>query len=545
METEMGERLDSIVIVGGGTAGWLTAALLAKRLGADKPNGVKITLIESTDIGTIGVGEGTFPTFRRTLRTIGIDEAEFMRECSATFKQAIKFVDWEHAPVNGKHIHYYHPFNNPHLMSMANDMAPYWALGSAGKDVPFSDATTLQDKVVDAMKAPKRIDDAPFDGPMNYAYHLDASKLAVFLKNTGVKLGVRHLIGNVEKVELDDTGAISELVTREHGTLRAGLYVDCTGFAGVLIGRTLGEPWRDVTDMLFVDRAVAMQVPYAQGDAPILPATLSSAHESGWTWDIGLDTRRGIGFCYSGKYTEDDRAEQILRDYIGPAAESRNARRLKMRVGFRDRQWVKNCVAIGLSAGFLEPLESTGIIQIEAAAHMIAEYFPRHDAMDRVAKHFSTIMRRRFELAVDFIKLHYYLSKRTDHPFWIDNTKSDTASDALKEKIELWRRRPPGSLDFDTSYEAFRYSSYQYILFGIGFRPDLTGNESAYPFTQEAEHEFRRVQAASRHALKALPDHRTLLDQVYKYGFQPKHGRSGDTIAKREDSIPTSEMMRR
>jgi len=537
--------VNDIVIVGGGTAGWLTAALLAKRLGADKPNGVKITLIESTDIGTIGVGEGTFPTFRRTLRTIGVGEAEFMRECSASFKQAIKFVDWEHAPVNGRHRHYYHPFNLPHLMSMATDMAPYWALGSAGKDVAFSDATTLQDKVVDALKAPKRIDDAPYDGPMNYAYHLDAAKLAVFLRNTGVKLGVRHLIGNVERVELDDSGAIAALVTKEHGTLKAGLYVDCTGFAGILIGRALGEPWRDVTDILFVDRAVAMQVPYAREDAPILPATLSSAHESGWTWDIGLDTRRGIGYCYSGKYTDDDRAEQILRDYIGPAAEGRNARRLRMRIGFRDRQWLKNCVSIGLSAGFLEPLESTGIIQIEAAAHMIAEYFPRTGDMEAVAKHFSTIMRRRYELAVDFIKLHYYLSKRTDHAFWIDNTKPETASDALREKIEMWRHRPPTSLDFDTTYEAFKYQSYQYILFGIGFRPDMHGNESAYPFTAEAEIEFRRVQAASQQALKALPDHRALLDQVYKHGFRPQNTRGGPSISDRENTIPTSEMMHR
>ncbi len=541
----MSGPIDDILIVGGGTAGWLSAALLAKRLGADKPNGVKITLIESTDIGTIGVGEGTFPTFRRTLRTIGVDEAAFMRECSASFKQAIKFVDWEHAPANGKHAHYYHPFNVPHLMPMAADMAPYWALGRAGKDVPFSDATTLQDKVVDALKAPKRIDDAPYDGPMNYAYHLDASKLAVFLKNAGVKLGVRHLIGNVEKVELDESGAISELVTKEHGTLKAGLYVDCTGFAGILIGRALGEPWRDVTPILFVDRAVAMQVPYARENELIVPATVSSAHESGWTWDIGLDTRRGIGYCYSSKYTDDDRAEQVLRDYIGPAAESRNARRLKMRVGFRDRQWVKNCVSIGLSAGFLEPLESTGIIQIEAAAHMIAEYFPRRGDMEQMAKHFSTIMRRRFELAVDFIKLHYYLSKRTDHPFWIDNTKPETATDALKEKIEMWRRRPPTSLDFDTTFEAFKYQSYQYILFGLGFRPDMSGNESAYPFTAEAEKEFRRVQAASAQALKALPDHRTLLDQVYKHGFRPKSTRSGPSIAAREDMVPTSELMHR
>jgi tryptophan halogenase len=216
-----------------------------------------------------------------------------------------------------------------------------------------------------------------------------------------------------------------------------------------------------------------------------------------------------------------------------------------MRVGFRDRQWLKNCVAIGLSAGFLEPLESTGIIQIEAAAHMIAEYFPRHGGMERVAAHFSTIMRRRFELAVDFIKLHYYLTKRTDNPFWIDNTRPETASDAIKDKIELWRRRPPSALDFDTSYEAFKYQSYQYILFGLGFRPDMRGNESAYPFVEEAQREFRRVQAASQQALKALPDHRKLLDEVYRHGFRAKSTRGGPSIAAREDSVPTSEMMHR
>jgi tryptophan halogenase len=541
----MAGELNSIVIVGGGTAGWLTAALLAKRLGADKANGVKVTLIESTDIGTIGVGEGTFPTIRRTLRTIGVGEAEFMRECSATFKQAIKFVDWEHTPASGQHAHYYHPFNVPHLMPMAADMAPYWALGGAGDGVPFSEATTLQDKVVDALKAPKRIDDAPYDGPMIYAYHLDAAKFAVFLRKTATRMGVSHLIGNVEKIELDETGAIKELITKEHGTLKAGLYIDCTGFAGVLIGRALNEPWRDVTDTLFVDRAVAMQVPYEREDSPIFPATISTAHESGWTWDIGLDTRRGIGFCYSGKYTDDDRAEELLRAYIGPAAEGRNARRLRMRIGFRDRQWVKNCVAIGLSAGFLEPLESTGIIQIETAANIIAEYFPRSGDMEIVARHFSTVMRKRFEYAVDFIKLHYCLTKRTDHAFWIDNAKPETTSDQLREKLEMWRRRPPTTLDFDSSYEAFKVQSYQYILFGLGFRPDMRGNESAYPFMAEARNEFRRVQAASHQAIKALPDNRALLDRVYKHGFQPKNLNAGPTIAAREDAVRTSEMMHR
>jgi tryptophan 7-halogenase len=536
--------IDDVLIVGGGTAGWLTATLLAKRLGASQPNGVRVTLIESSDIGTIGVGEGTFPTMRRTLRMIGVEEAEFMRECSAAFKQAIKFVDWEHPPADGRHSHYFHPFNLPHLMPMGIDMAPYWLMGLADGAI-FSDAVTLQDKVVEGLKAPKRITDAPYDGPMNYAYHLDAAKLATFLKKVGKQLGVRHLVGNVERVAVEESGSISAVHTKEHGTLTAGLYVDCSGFAGLLIGKALGEPWRDITHILFVDRAIAMQVPYDRADAPIFPATISTAHETGWTWDIALDARRGTGYCYSSHHVDDDRAEEILRAYNGPAAETLNARRLRMPIGFRDRQWVKNCVAVGLSGGFLEPLESTGILQIEAAAHMIAEYFPRTgDDLDRVAKHFSYVMRRRYECAVDFIKMHFYLSKRRDHDFWIDNTDPKSATGSLLEKLELWRRRPPSFLDFDTTYESFKYQSWQYILLGMGFRPDVGGNESAYPQQKEAAFEFRRVREATQKAMQALPDHRALLDEIYVHGYR-RGGKSGATLYDREEGITTSELMHR
>ncbi|HEY4114198.1 MAG TPA: tryptophan halogenase family protein [Rhizomicrobium sp.] len=536
--------INDVLIVGGGTAGWLTAAILAKRLGADRPDGVKVTLIESSDIGTIGVGEGTFPTMRRTMRLIGAEEAEFMRECSAAFKQAIKFVDWEHVPENGRHAHYYHPFNLPHLMPMGLDMAPYWLMGLAD-DTIFSDAVTLQDKVVEQRKGPKRITDAPYDGPMNYAYHLDAAKLAVYLKKIGMKAGVQHLVGNVERIDVDEAGFISAVHTKEHGTLAAGLYVDCSGFSALLIGKTLGEPWRDISHILFVDRAIAMQVPYDRPDEPIFPATISTAHESGWSWDIGLDTRRGTGYCYSSRHVDDDRAEKILRRYNGPAAEKLNARRLRMPVGFRDRQWVKNCVAVGLSGGFLEPLESTGILQIEAAAHVIAEYFPRTgDDLALVARHFSHVMKRRYECAVDFIKMHFYLSKRRDNQFWIDNTEPKSATNTLLEKLEMWRRRPPNFLDFDTTYESFKYQSWQYILLGMGFRPDIADNRSAYPMAKEAAFEFRRVREAAQKAVQALPDHRALLDQIYQHGYS-NTVKSGTTLHDREGGITTSEAMHR
>ena len=355
----MSERIDDILIVGGGTAGWITAAFLARKLQTAKPGGVKITLIESPEIGIIGVGEGTFPSIQDTMRAIGVDEARFMRGANATFKQGIHFVDWARTPRNGQHSAYYHPFNNPRQLNGVIDLAPYWLMGLAG-DAPLSDAVTLQDKVCDAGKAPKRIDDPQYGGPLSYAYHFDAVKLAGLMAEVGVELGVKHLRGNVQEVRLDENGAIASVLTAEHGELKAGLYIDCTGFSAALIGKAMGVGWQDKNDVLFVDRAVAIQAPYDRPDAPLACTTISTAHEAGWTWDIGLPERRGTGYVYSSRYTDDDRAEQVLRDYIGPAAEPLGARLLKLKIGHRDKHWVKNCVAVGLSGGFLEPLESTG-----------------------------------------------------------------------------------------------------------------------------------------------------------------------------------------
>lgn len=511
-------RDTDILIVGGGTAGWLTAAYLAQTLKSKEKDGVRVTLIESSDIGIIGVGEGTIPTIRATMNTIGVDEAVFMREANASFKQGIKFVNWTHAPNDNPNDWYYHSFSQPRLMENGQSLTPYWLMRLAG-EARFSDAVCLQDKLCEAQRAPKTLQHGAYLGPLSYAYHFDAGKLAGLLKTLGVERGVTHLIGNVEEVCLDEQGAIECVKTRGHGDLRANLYVDSTGFAGFLIEKALGEKFQSLNDQLFVDSAIAIQVPYGDPKAPVNVATTSTAHEAGWTWDIPLADRRGIGYVYSSRYTDDDRAEDVIRNYIGPAANDLPARKLKLRVGVRDRNWVKNCVAVGLSAGFLEPLESTGIMMSEVAAHLISLLYPRDGDMTAAANHFNRSMGERFRAVTDFIKMHYCLTKRTDTDFWIDNTRPETIPDSLQERLALWKQRPPDVFDFPSLHECFEAFNYQYILYGMEFKTDLSGLASLYPHGDMARREFAHVSAAAEQAMKRLPDHRRMLEDVYQRGF--------------------------
>ena len=516
----MSGRIDNILIVGGGASGWLSAAYLARRLGTARPDGVKIKLIEASDIPTVGVGEGTFPSLRTTMATIGVDEAEFMRESSCSFKQGIQFIDWAHAPENGAHTDYYHLFNLPRLMGGAIDLAPYWCL-DAEDGASFAGAVSPQKRLCDAQRGPKRLTDEPYSGPFNYAYHFDAGRFAAYLKKIAVSLGVEHAIGKVDKVDLDEGGAVTGL-HHAGGVERADLYIDCSGFFGVLIDKALGAPRRLVGDMLFVDRALALQAPYESGASSIASVTLSSAQEAGWIWDIGLDTRRGLGYAYSSAHTDEARAEDIIRAYAGAAADGLELRRIKMSTGYSLQPWTKNCVAVGLAGGFLEPLEATGIAMIEAAVRLIADYFPRSGDMASVAKLFNRAMVERYENAVEFIKMHYYLTKRTDTEFWIDNARGECAPDSLLEKLALWRRRAPSPTDFSSVHDMFKRESYQYVLYGMEHRSDLTDNEAAYPYRREARDEFTAVEVAAARAATALPDHRALLDDVYRRGFGPK-----------------------
>jgi len=502
----------SILIVGGGTAGWLTAAYLAKFLDLLDHPYLEITLLESPEIGTIGVGEGAFPTMRTTLQFLGIDETRFIRGTSATFKQGIRFTDWLHTPQNGRHSHYFHPFEAPFYTEEAS-LVPYWLLQDEKMRPPFAEAVTIQNRVAEAKRGPKRPGEGEFTGPLNYAYHFDAGLLGRVLADRARELGVRHIKDRVVDVRLDGNGAIDRVITPEHGGLTADLFIDCSGFRAELIGGALRSPFKSARQYLFTDRALACKLPYDRPDAPLESFTIAAAHAAGWTWDIGLAGARGIGTVYSSAHMSDDAAAQVLRNYIGDRIDEAQPRLITFDPGYREQQWIGNCVAVGLSAGFLEPLESTGVVLIEAAISMIAELFPHNGPIDAPAKRFNTLMAARFDNIITFLKLHYCLSRR-EEPFWRDNVDPASIPDRLKELLEQWRYRPPNRYDFILDLESFAFFNYQYILYGMEFRTDLSAGRADFPNVRAAEKLFQKIRAFGERATADLPTHRALIEQI-------------------------------
>ncbi|MFW2828897.1 tryptophan halogenase family protein [Sphingomonas sp. ID0503] len=490
-----------LVILGGGTAGWLAAAHFSRALGLRG-----VTLIESADIGTIGVGEGTFPTIRSTLASLKVSEAEFLRESSASFKQGVLFDGWATGADS-----YFHPFNLP-FGGDDDALLPYWIADRSPQRRAYADAVTAQERVIRAGLAPKRSQDPDFSGPMNYAYHFDAARFAAFLRRISEAAGVTRIEGTVASVAQDESGDITELTLADGRTVTGDFFIDCSGFRAKLIGETLGSGFRSVGKHLFNDRALALQVPYASPDEAIRPYTLATAHQAGWTWDIGLDTRRGTGYVFSSAHATDEEAEATLRRYVGTAGDGLEPRMLRFETGYRDRQWIGNCVAVGLSAGFFEPLESTGIMLIEVACKMIGDFLvsPDRAARDAAARSFNRIMAGRFDRIVDFLKLHYCVTRRTDTAYWRDNADAASIPERLQDLLVQWRHRPPSRFDFIVDLETFLPASYQYILYGMGFETKLA-QPQRYKESAQAASAFIRVAQAGAQASQHLPPHRALL----------------------------------
>lgn len=515
----MTDSINKVIIVGGGTAGWLTANILASQLSNKDELGIEICLVESPNIPTIGVGEGTVPTMRQTLKMIGINENEFITECDATFKQSINFVDWLYKPEKNKNHAYQHLFHYPARPGF--DITPYWLLDYQ-TTIKYEDLVSAQGQACRLGLGPKKITNKEFDSVLDYAYHLDAAKFSKLLTTHGTtKHGIKHILSEVIAVNKAPSGDILSITTDTAGVIEGDLFIDCTGFACLLLGKALGVEFEDKNDVLFVDNAVTMQVPYSDANSPIASSTISTAHEAGWTWDIGLTQRRGTGYVYSSQYTNHDRAEQILRDYIGPASEQLECRKIPMRIGYREEFWRNNCIAIGLSAGFLEPLEATAILLIEATAKMLVDQFPANkQAIPHSAKILNKTTRYGWDRVIDFIKLHYFLSRRTDSQFWIDNTDPKTAPDSLLDKLESWRYRAPAESDFFSKYEVFQLENYQYVLYGMDFQTNLVDTKNRYFKHSSAEKFYQNMSKHTDILLKNLPMHRDLINQIKSHGMK-------------------------
>ena len=507
----------TIVIVGGGSAGWLTAGIIAAKHSppTNSGPGTRVVLLESPDVPNLGVGEGTWPTMRDTLRNIGISEVDFLRNCDASFKQGSQFFGWQ----RGEGEFYYHPFSSPSGYGNIK-LAAHWQ--ESHTDSSFCDAVCAQGRVCDDGLAPKTPQTPEYAFSLNYGYHLNAGKFVELLRRHCVdKLGVEHQLGHVEEIVSAENGDIAA-VRLASGELVAGdLFVDCTGFAALLIGKHYEVPFISQRDYLFNDTALAVQAEYVNEDAPIPSCTRATAQTAGWIWDIALPTRRGIGHVFSSRHTSVEKAEEELAAYLKAdptLAEDQPApRKIEFQPGHRETFWHRNCVAVGVSAGFVEPLEASALILIEKSAEWISEQLPQDTAAMRVVgRRFNDITRQHWRAVIDFLKLHYVLTERTDSEYWRDHREIESVPDSLQQSLSLWRTQVPWLYESNFRVELFTAASLQYVLYGMGFVTNA--EDSRYrQWQRDAQTADRLVRENSEQAaalVSTLPSNRELLDRV-------------------------------
>jgi len=512
----MARPITNITIVGGGTTGWLVAAFLNHRLqwGAGHGADMRITLIEAPEVPTVGVGEATIPGIRVTLDMLEIDEAEFVTRTDATFKLGVRFDDW-HDPAGPRPRSYFHPFSGGVQIAGRNPGASLLAYGvPEGIDLDPQFGNLIGHSVAAALagKSPRRLEDRPYNGTLGYAYHFDAGKLAAFLREVATARGVVHLRDRVDGVERAENGHIAALQLAEAGRWPVELVIDCSGFRSLLLGEAMGEPFEPYAAYLPNDRAVA--IPRAREPGAHYPsATISTAMGSGWRWQIPLQSRVGSGHVYSSAFCSDGEAVDALLAAMPGAEPVAEPNFLKMRVGRMRRSWVGNCVAIGLAAGFIEPLESTAIQFVDYACRRLMQCLPSTDFEPAPIAKFNSQMARLYEDVRDFLGLHFTLGDREDTPYWRMMRHDIKRSDRLEECLALWRHALSDPYD-PRSAEIFTFWSVNCVLFGKGFytQPPSVGTDQLPP---EHWHRYLNHLAALRPAfLKRLPDQETVLQAM-------------------------------
>jgi hypothetical protein len=521
--------VNSVVIAGGGTAGWMSATYLKAAFG----DRVSVTLVESNRVSKIGVGEATVSTVRHFFDRLGLAEHEWMPHCAASYKLGIRFENWRRAGHS-----FYHPFER---LRSANGftLADWWLrLGDPGG--AFDRDCFVIPSLCAARRSPRALDGSLFaraashpaetshpsetsdsSGPderpaqFPYAYHFDAESLARFLAGYGIERGVRRVVDDVVAVGRDHRGWISHLTTRDHGDLRGDLFIDCTGFRGLLINQALGGRFESFQDVLPNDRAVALRVPRDDArdddDLGIAPYTTATAMDAGWIWTIPLYRRNGAGYVYSAEFCTPDEAEAALRAFAAPGRDDLPANHIEMRIGRCAKSWIANCVAIGLSSAFVEPLESTGIFFIQHGIEELVRQFPGERWDQALIDNYNKSVARVVDGVKEFLVLHYRAAGRADTPYW-KQTKTRRIPARLAEAL----RRPPPLFDAGTVYpyyHGFELYSWNTMRLGLDRRPDPRPALALLDLAA-ARRQFAAVRRDAARLTAALPSCREYLDAI-------------------------------
>ncbi|MCE4539727.1 tryptophan 7-halogenase [Pelomonas sp. P7] len=497
--------LRNIVIVGGGSAGWITAAPLARMLGGrDGAGTCAVTLVESPDIGTVGVGEATLPTVRFYNQMLGLDEIDFVRKTQASFKLGIEFRDW------GRVGHrFFHGFGGFGPAIHQRPLWSYWLrLRELDPALPSYEEWSTATMMARSQRfmPPQPGEPAPANA-FDFAYHFDATLYAAYLRDYAVRHGARHLQGTIDRVETaEHNGFVTALHLSDGRRIEGDLFIDCSGFRALLIGGAMNSPYEDWSHWLPCDRALA--VPCARAERTT-PYTTSTARSAGWQWRIPLQHRTGNGLVYSSSHLADDEAARLLLASLdGQALDE--PRQQRFVAGRRKRAWVKNVVAIGLSSGFLEPLESTSIHLIMEAVGRLTALLPDRDFAPTLADEFNRQMAYRYESVRDFIILHYALGERRDSEFW-RYCATMSIPDGLAHQIELFRQSGRVAI---LEPEGFAEPSWVSLLLGLGVVPRRHDPYADLVDAEGVRRHLLGVREAIQRAVSAMPSHDDFLARL-------------------------------
>lgn len=517
----MENRIDKFTIVGGGSAGWFTAAILLGALNRrnDGPD-TEITLIESPSVPVVGVGEATTLSTMVTFAQLRIDEKDFLKKCDGSLKSAVRFRGWDVAP-DGSAGDYYHPFDSPsHIFGFPPAYHYHRRARRDAGQPSFAHSMSVLPALLDRNRAPRPFDSVYYEGVANYAFHLDAVLLGRYLREYCTSLGVTYVSDDVVDVTRDENGLVTALELKQTGTYPVEFVIDCTGFAGLIVRNALGEPFVPYGNQLLCDRAAAVQLPHAEG-APLEPYTTSTALGAGWAWSVPLYSRRGTGYVYSSGFVSDDQAIDEFRHHLGAAGAGAEPRVIAMNVGRLRRSWVGNCLAVGLSAGFVEPLESTAIHLIQTAIRRFVDHLPGRTLNTALIDRYNLLTTDMYDDIRDFIMLHYCTSNRDDSPFWRAARHDVDIPETVRDRLELWRHKLPSALDIDTRNPLFTEWSYLYVLFGKGYFDGVEFPAETAVSDVDYDEFLAQMSDARDHALSVAPDHRQLLDRIHAEHIVP------------------------